>query len=141
MKQRLLIKLLSAIITSICVTMFVATASFRHEDWIMIVLFGTFILLIIFGLIGIPLSLLIDLLSQKMTTKSKAYDFITACLLYGIGGIAAFVIFYILSERERLNRLFEQEMGCYYVIAISSSVAFFVIESILKRIFLKWQRN
>lgn len=141
MKQRLLIKLLSALITSICVTTIVAVSSFNHDDWLMLVLFGTVIMLIIFGFIGIPLSLLIDLLSHKIKTKSKASDFAILVVLYGMGGIIANAIFYIISERESLSRLFETEMNFYYVIGISSSIGFFVIESLLKRILRKLRRS
>lgn len=132
--MRILIKLLTAICASVLVSIFITATYFSHDGFLLMVCFGALILFVVYGFIGIPLSMLIDLCIRRLELKSSLIRVITSVCLYGIGGILGTIIFYLLSERESLVRLFQSGMLFYYKIGLISSISFYIIESLLKRL-------
>ncbi|WP_256762475.1 hypothetical protein [Cohnella sp. WQ 127256] len=138
MKKQIVIKLLTSLVSSIILSILFAFTSFGDvigsDDRISVILFGSIFFLIIFVFIGIPVSFLADLVLKKINLKSKVTKQLSFLFMYCIAGIIATVIFYLVSERELYNRLIDKEMIFFYTVGIISSITFYLIENLLKRI-------
>jgi hypothetical protein len=134
MKKRVLVKLLTSLISSIIMAVGCALIFFGDEDFWSTSLFGSIIFVIIYSVIGVPVSIIIDMYFSKITVISKLNRTLLLAFLYILGGGVSTIIFYAISERERYSRLFDKEMIMFYEIGIVGSLLFLIIERAIRRI-------
>ncbi|MFD0616989.1 MULTISPECIES: hypothetical protein [Paenibacillus] len=134
MKKRVIVKLLTSLISSIIMAIGCALIFFGYEDFWSISLFCSVIFVIIYSVIGVPVSILIDMYFSRIKMISKFKRTLLLAFLYVFSGVVSTIIFYAISRRERYSRLFEKEMIMFYEIGIVGSLLFLIVERVIRRI-------
>lgn len=134
MKQMLLQKILASILSSIGMAIFCTITFFDFVDFWEVVLFGTIIFVLIYIVLGTPTSILLDFVLYKYLKTKSQFKTVLLIFTYIFGGVIVSILFFMVSERESLVRLFDREMIMFYGIGIVGSLLFLVIESLIKKL-------
>ncbi|NEU63989.1 hypothetical protein G3352_24165 [Paenibacillus sp. ALJ109b] len=135
LKKSLLIKLTSAVLSTIIMSFMCATIFFPDEFGSTFLL-GIIMFMLLYGIGGIPFSVIASVIIK---TSRNSYKFnLIELIVHLFGGLIITILFFAITGAEHgIDIFFSNEVIIFYEIGMCSGLIFNLIEQFIKKLKLK----